>query len=134
MSSTLLAFPIGVTGRVVSMRRWIAGASVALLLMSGGALAGAGPANAAQLGSLAQNGHLKPFCEKFVITEVASKWNVSASPDNPWNPYTWKCRWLPLIPGRSIDMNAACRYFYGRGAYAIATNKNWAWDSWKCFR
>lgn len=38
MSHTLLAFPIGVAERVVSMRRWIACASVALLLMSGGAI------------------------------------------------------------------------------------------------
>lgn len=115
------------------MRNWVAAMLVATVLACG-SIAGAGSAHAVQLGNLTQFGHLKPFCERFVITEVASKWNVSASPDNAWNPYTWKCRWLPLIVGRSIDMNHACRHFYGRGAYAVATNKSWAWDSWKCFR
>ena len=114
------------------MNGLLAKAGVILALLAG-TVTGTGVANARQVGDLSQFGHLRPYCANYVITEVASKWNVSASPDNPFNPYTWKCRWLPLIT-RSIDMNAACRHYYGRGAYAIATNKSWAWDSWKCFR
>ena len=115
------------------MKKWIGKTAICTALVMG-TVTGMGTAEAGVLGPLTQFGHLKPYCEKFVITDVASKWNVSASPDNAWNPYTWKCRWLPLIPGRSIDMNAVCRYYYGNGAYANVTNKNWAWDSWKCFR
>lgn len=99
------------------------------IALGGNSIAGA----ATQVGDLSQFGHLKPYCERVVYHDVASKWNVSASPGDAFNPYTWACRFFP-ISARGIDMNAACRYFYGSRAYAIATNKGWAWNSWKCFR
>lgn len=114
------------------MKKLITNAGACLVLVVG-AVTGTGVANAGPIGDLTQFGQLQPYCANFVITEVASKWNVSATPDNAFNPYTWKCRWLPMIPGRSLDMNAVCSHYYGRGAYAKATNPSWAW-SWKCFR
>ncbi|QKT07736.1 hypothetical protein HUN08_11455 [Gordonia sp. X0973] len=109
-------------------------AAVALTLGLG-ATVGGGVAQAKkhEVGGLSQFGHLAPYCKKFVITNVASTWNISASPSNPADPYSWKCRWPPLIT-KPIDMNAVCRHYYGRDAYAQVTKAHWAWDSWKCYK
>lgn len=101
-------------------------------VVASGALLGTGTASAATyVGDLSQFGHLKPYCEKVPYYWINAKYAVSASPDSATNPYTWKCRAYTMSTG--IDMNAVCRYYYGN-SYAVATNKGWAWGSWKCYR
>lgn len=116
------------------MQRFFKRAAVVLAATGAIAAGGAGVSNAATYaGDLSQFGHLKPYCEKVVYRDVASKWNVSASPMNAFNPYSWACRFAPVF-SRPLDMNSACKYYYGSRSYAVVTNKNWAWGSWKCYR
>jgi hypothetical protein len=114
-----------------SFRR-TASAVVLSTVIAAGSLLGTGTASAATyVGDLSQFGHLKPYCEKVPFSYINAKWAVSASPDSATNPYTWRCRVYAMTTG--IDMNGVCRYYYGN-SYAVATNKGWAWNSWKCYR
>jgi len=95
------------------------------------ALGQAVPAHAAaRVGSIDQFRHLKPWCESQMQVGTILG---SASPDNPWNAYTWKCRVAGYYRTAGIDMNAVCRANYGGGAWARTNNPGWAW-SWECWR
>ena len=120
-----------------SMKRFLSAVFTVLALMAL-AVPQASPAHAAsKLGPLDQRGQLGPYCQQVVFREMNAKWAINASPDNAFNPYTWKCRYTPFGVGplaRGIDMNAACRWAYrNNGAYAQTWNKSWAW-SWDCWR
>lgn len=91
----------------------------------------AAPAHAAvEVGPVDQFQHLKPLCERQMRVGTILG---SASPDNPWNAYTWKCRAAANYRTAGIDMNAVCRNYYGGGAWARTNNPGWAW-SWECWR
>lgn len=114
------------------LRRTAAALACATALTSG-VLLGGGTANAATYaGDLSQLGHLKPYCEKTTYNWINLKEAVSASPSDAFNPYTWRCR--AYYMSEPIDMNKACRYYYGSRAYAVVENKGWAWGAWKCYR
>lgn len=57
----------------------------------------------------------------------------SAGPLNLFSAYSWRCTLPPGIPTDDIDVNAACRWKYGKGAYGFTTNPGWA-HSWQCRR
>ncbi len=100
-----------------------------------GALLGGGTASAAkQVGDLSQFGHITPYCRATAFGYLGLREAISASPSSATNPYSWLCRAYLNARTKSIDMNAVCRYYYGSGTYAVVTNPNWAWDSWKCYR
>ena len=109
------------------------GALLTILLVVGG-LAGLGaapPAYAAvKVGPVDQFQHLKPWCERQMRVGTILG---SASPDNPWNAYSWKCRIAAFYRTAGIDMNAVCRNHYGGDTYARTNNPGWAW-SWECWR
>ena len=114
-----------------AVKSWLTAAFAAITIAGATAV----PAHAAtKVGPLDQYGQIKPYCQNVVFSDMAAKWNVSATPDDAFNPYTWKCRYGTFIQVRALDMNAACRWAYKRGdVYAQTWNKSWAW-SWDCWR
>jgi hypothetical protein len=106
------------------------GAAVAFSVVSV-ALGQAAPAHAAvRVGPIDQVQQLKPWCERQMQVGTILG---SASPDNPWNAYSWKCRVAGYYRTAGIDMNAVCRAYYGGGTRAKTNNPGWAW-SWECWR
>jgi len=89
------------------------------------AVAGSPPASAATLGSP----NLGGYCNFKHGTNVL----FSAGPLNLFDAYSWRCTLPPGSPVDGIDVNAACRWQYGNGAYGYTTNRNWA-HSWQCRR
>lgn len=106
------------------LRGLVLAVTVTLAVVSGSL--SAAPASAAQYG-LDQQGQIKVWCQRAVFR--SDNMFISASPDNAFNPYTWRCRAGAVT--RGIDMNAVCHMFHGGNFYAIATNPRWAW-SWVC--
>lgn len=106
------------------------GLAIALSFI-GGSVYQAPPAHAAaKVGPIDQFRHLKPWCERQMRVGTILG---SASPDNPWNAYTWKCRVAGYYRTAGIDMNAVCRNYYGGHTWARTNNPGWAW-SWECWR
>lgn len=101
------------------------------LSLTGVSLHQAAPAHAAvKVGPIDQFRHLKPWCERQMRVGTILG---SASPDNPWNAYTWKCRVAGYYRTAGIDMSAVCRNYYGGNTWARTNNPGWAW-SWECWR
>lgn len=113
----------------LAKRLFIAAVTAASVTAAG--LGAAAPAYAAvKVGPIDQFQHLKPWCERQMQVGTILG---SASPDNPWNAYTWKCRVAGFFRTAGIDMNAVCRNYYGGNTYARTNNPGWAW-SWECWR
>ena len=114
-------------GRV---KRLLIGLTIAASV-AGAALGQAAPANAAvKLGPIDQFQHLKPWCEQQMRVGTILG---NASPDNPWNAFSWKCRVAGFYRTAGIDMNAVYRAYYGGNTWARTINPGWAW-SWECWR
>jgi hypothetical protein len=112
------------------VKRLVIGLAIAASVASG-ALVEAAPAHAAvNVGPVDQFRHLKPWCERQMQVGTILG---SASPDNPWNAYSWKCRVAGFYRTAGIDMNAVCRAYYGGNTWAKTNNPGWAW-SWECWR
>lgn len=62
-------------------------------------------------------------------------WGQVSTSRDPGNAYSWKCvygsGWSQST--RSIDMNQACSWQYGRGAWAKPLDPRNAY-SWRCYR
>lgn len=113
----------------VAKRLLIAAVAAASVTVAG--LGAAAPAYAAvKVGPIDQFQHLKPWCERQMRVGTILG---SATPDNPWNAYSWKCRVAAFYRTAGIDMNAVCRNYYGGNTYARTNNPGWAW-SWECWR
>lgn len=111
-------------------KRLLIGLAIAASV-AGGALVEATPTHAAaKVGPVDQFRYLKPWCERQMQVGTILG---SASPDNPWNAYSWKCRVAGFYRTAGIDMNAVCRAYYGGNTWAKTNNPGWAW-SWECWR
>jgi hypothetical protein len=117
------------------MKKLLVSAAIAAAI-AGGALSGASPANAeVKLGALDQFGQIKPWCQDAMSRgprAIASTWLVTATPDNPGDPWSWRCHWTFLT--QNVDYNSACKWAYHDSrAYGRPWSRSWAW-SWDCFR
>jgi hypothetical protein len=99
--------------------------TVAALILGAAALLTPATASAAVLGGPDFGG----YCNYKHRTNVL----YSAGPLNLFSAYSWRCTLPPGIPTDDIDVNAACRWKYGNGAYGYTTNPGWA-HSWQCRR
>lgn len=114
------------SGQTIENRRisrriatFLLGLAIALSFV-GTSVQQAAPAYAAvKVGPIDQMRHLKPWCERQLRAGTILG---SASPDNPWNAYTWKCRVAAYYRTAGIDMSAVCRNYYGGHTWARTNN------------
>jgi len=110
------------------MKNKIAFALISSLAVAISSVANIKPAQAgARLGGL----NLTDYCRNY---HPRSK-GMSDKPLNRNDAYSWICykQTGGYTVSYSIDMQHACRTYYGAGAYAHPTNRRDAY-SWQCFR
>lgn len=110
-----------------SARRYLVLVIVTLSLFAA-LVVGTGSASAARVGPLGAS-QMGKWCNASSGTAVL----FHAGPANLWNAYSWVCLTAVAVPTKSVNYGAACRYLYGRNAFAQTNNRNWA-HSWECRR